>query len=91
MIQSMKMADDDGNESRTWWRTVAWRKEKTPSKEKLTTEMQVQHQERLLGRRENLTLIFGSVYHVINNTCIHMMIERLNIYMYKREKYTKNP
>jgi hypothetical protein len=91
MIQSMKMADDDGNESHTQWRTVAWRKEKVSSKEKSTTEVQVQHQEQLLGRRENLTLIFCYVYHVINNTYIHIIIERPNIYMYKMRKYTKNP
>jgi hypothetical protein len=37
------------------------------------------------------TLIFGSVYHVMNSTCIHMRTGGLNIYIYMKEKYTKNP
>jgi hypothetical protein len=38
-----------------------------------------------------LTLIFGSVYHVINITYIHLRANDPNIYMYKRKKIYKEP
>jgi hypothetical protein len=38
-----------------------------------------------------LTLIFDSVYHVINITYIHMRDNDPNIYMYKRGKIYKEP
>jgi hypothetical protein len=59
------------------------------SEEKSTTQVQVLHQERLLGRRENLTLVCGFVYHVMNNTCIHLKIKGPNIYMYRRRRIYK--
>jgi hypothetical protein len=31
------------------------------------------------------------VYHVMNNTCIHLRAKGPNIYMYRRGEYTKNP
>jgi hypothetical protein len=37
------------------------------------------------GERETtLTLKSGSVYHVMNITCIHLRAKDLNIYMYRR-------
>jgi hypothetical protein len=44
---------------------------------------------KLVGREE--TLISGSIYYVINSTCIHMGIRGPNIYIYMKVKYTKNP
>jgi hypothetical protein len=41
-----------------------------------------------LGER---TLIFGSVYHVMNSTYIHLRTKDPNIYMYRRGEYIKNP
>jgi hypothetical protein len=40
-----------------------------------------------------ITLILktGSVYHVMNSTCIHLRTGGPNIYMYMKGKYTKNP
>jgi hypothetical protein len=61
------------------------------SEEKSATKVQVQHQEQLLGRRENLTLVYGSVYHVMNNTCIHLRAKSPNIYMYRRGRIYKEP
>jgi hypothetical protein len=40
-------------------------------------------------RKMNLTLKTGSVYHVMNITCIHLKVKTLNIYMYRREKIYK--
>jgi hypothetical protein len=40
---------------------------------------------------QTLTLIFGSVYHVINSICIYLMVKVLNIYIYRRGEYTRNP
>jgi hypothetical protein len=31
-----------------------------------------------------LTLKIGSIYHVINSTCIHLRVKSPNIYMYRR-------
>jgi hypothetical protein len=44
-----------------------------------------------MGGEENLTLVFGSVYHVMNSTCIDMRALGLNIYMYKRGKIYEEP
>jgi hypothetical protein len=39
-----------------------------------------------------LTLKIGSVYHVINSTCIHLRVNSPNIYICTGgEEYTKNP
>jgi hypothetical protein len=38
-----------------------------------------------------LTQKIISVYHVMNSTYIHLRTEDPNIYMYMKEKYTKNP
>jgi hypothetical protein len=35
-------------------------------------------------RKTNLTLKTDSVYHIMNNTCIHLRVKDPNIYMYKR-------
>jgi hypothetical protein len=43
------------------------------------------------GGEENLTLIFGFVYHVRNNTCIHMRTGGPNIYIYRRGRIHKEP
>jgi hypothetical protein len=43
----------------------------------------------LRGSKTNLTLKFDSVYHVMNITCIHLRIKRLNIYMYISETIYK--
>jgi hypothetical protein len=43
------------------------------------------------GGEKTLTLVFDSVYHVMNSTCIHMRTEDLNIYMYRRERIYKEP
>jgi hypothetical protein len=40
---------------------------------------------------KNLTLVFDSVYHIMDSTCIHMRIKDLNIYMYRRERIYKEP
>jgi hypothetical protein len=61
------------------------------SEEKSATKVQVQHQERLLGRRENLTLVCGSVYHIMNSTCIHLREKGQNIYMYRMGRIYKEP
>jgi hypothetical protein len=41
--------------------------------------------------RKNLTLLFGYVYHIMNNTCIHMRTGWLNIYMYRRREIYREP
>jgi hypothetical protein len=40
---------------------------------------------------QTLTLICGSVYHVMNSTCIHLRVKGLNIYMYRRGRIYKEP
>jgi hypothetical protein len=40
--------------------------------------------------RRTLTLKINSVYYVINNTCIYLMVNSSNIYIYRREEYIKN-
>jgi hypothetical protein len=42
-------------------------------------------------KKQILTLIFYSNYHIMNNTCIDMRALDLNICIYKKGKYTKNP
>jgi hypothetical protein len=42
-------------------------------------------------RKTNLTLKLGSVYHVMNNVCIHLRAKGLNIYMYRRRRIYKEP
>jgi hypothetical protein len=34
---------------------------------------------------------FGSVYHVMNSTCIHLRVKGPNIYMYRRGRIYKKP
>jgi hypothetical protein len=41
------------------------------------------------GKRE--IIISGSIYHVMNNTCIHLRDKSSNIYMYKKERIYKEP
>jgi hypothetical protein len=41
--------------------------------------------------RNKLTLICGSRYHVMNNTCIYLRAKCPNIYMYKRGRIYKEP
>jgi hypothetical protein len=43
----------------------------------------------LRERKTNLTLKTGSVYHVINSTCIHLKVKSPNIYMYRRGRICK--
>jgi hypothetical protein len=43
------------------------------------------------ARKTNQTLKFGSVYHVMNNTCIHLRVRGLNIYMCRRGRIYKEP
>jgi hypothetical protein len=45
------------------------------------------------GHREGITLTLktGSVYHVMNNTFIHLRVKSPNIYMYKRGRIYKEP
>jgi hypothetical protein len=50
----------------------------------------VQHQDRSLGERKP-NPHFGLVYHVMNSTCIDTRVLGLNICMYRRGKYIKNP
>jgi hypothetical protein len=52
---------------------------------------QVQHQERQLGEERKPNHNFGSIYHVMNITCIHLRAKSPNIYMYRRGEYTKTP
>jgi hypothetical protein len=40
---------------------------------------------------KNPTLVFASVYHVMNSTCIHLRGRGPNIYMYKRGRIYKEP
>jgi hypothetical protein len=40
---------------------------------------------------QTLTLIFGSIYYVMNNICIHLRAKGLNIYMYRRGRIYKEP
>jgi hypothetical protein len=45
-----------------------------------------------LGRvKLTLTLKIGSLYHVMNSTCIHLRVKGLNIYMYRRRRIYKEP
>jgi hypothetical protein len=46
-------------------------------------------QEKNRGKRE--TLISDSVYHIINNICIHLRTKRPNIYIYIRRIIYKKP
>jgi hypothetical protein len=41
--------------------------------------------------RTNLTLKIGSVYHVMNSTCIHLRAKGPNIYMSRRGEIYKEP
>jgi hypothetical protein len=50
---------------------------------------QVQRQERRLGEERKPNPNFGSVYHVMNSTCIHLRVE--DIYMYRRRRIYKEP
>jgi hypothetical protein len=60
------------------------------SRERTTNDDEVQRKN--CGEREKtLTLISTFVYHVMNSTCIDMKTIGPNIYMYMKEKYTKNP
>jgi hypothetical protein len=43
------------------------------------------------GGEKNLTLVFGSVYHVLNDTYIHLRAKGPNIYMYRRGRIYKDP
>jgi hypothetical protein len=44
------------------------------------------------GGEKNLTLVFGSVYHVLNDTCIHLRAKGPNIYTcIEGGEYTKTP
>jgi hypothetical protein len=36
------------------------------------------------GGEKNLSLVFGSVYYIMNTTCIHLTPKGLNIYIYRR-------
>jgi hypothetical protein len=46
---------------------------------------------RMWEERDNLILKIGSVYHIRNSTCIYPRVKCLNIYIYRRGEYTKNP
>jgi hypothetical protein len=46
-------------------------------------------QEKNRGKRE--TLISDSVYHIMNNICIHLRTKRPNIYIYIRRIIYKKP
>jgi hypothetical protein len=54
-------------------------------------QAQVQRQERGLGEEIKPNPNFGSVYHVMTSTCIHLRVKDLNIYMYRRERIYKEP
>jgi hypothetical protein len=43
-----------------------------------------------LGKERKPKSNLDSVYHVINNACIHLRVKCLNIYMYRRGEYIKN-
>jgi hypothetical protein len=46
----------------------------------------------IVGKRKKiLTLKIGSIYHVMNSTCIHLKAKDLNIYMYRRRRIYKEP
>jgi hypothetical protein len=47
--------------------------------------------ERRRGEERKPNPNLGSVYHVMNSTCIYLRAKGLNIYMYRRGEYTKNP
>jgi hypothetical protein len=52
----------------------------------------VQWQDQLFrGGEENLNLIFSSVYHVMNITCIHLRVKGLNICMHRKRRIYKEP
>jgi hypothetical protein len=42
-------------------------------------------------RERTLTLICGSVYHVMNSTYIHLRTKDPNIYIYRRRRIYKDP
>jgi hypothetical protein len=46
-------------------------------------------QKKILERKE--TLISSSVYHVTNDTCMHLRHKGSNIYMYRRGRIYKEP
>jgi hypothetical protein len=54
-------------------------------------EVQVQHQNRLLGEERKHIPSCGSINHVMNSTCIHLRAKGPNIYMYRRERTYKEP
>jgi hypothetical protein len=67
------------NDPRQWtWEEEAW-------------VVQVQRQERRLGEERKLNPNFGSVYHVINNTCIHLSAKDPYIFMYRKGRIYKEP
>jgi nitrogen fixation/metabolism regulation signal transduction histidine kinase len=41
--------------------------------------------------RTTLTLKTGSIYHVMNSTCIHLRAKDSNLYMYRRGRIYKEP
>jgi hypothetical protein len=43
------------------------------------------------GKERTLTLKSGFVYHVMNNTYIHLRAKDSNIYMYRRGRIYKEP
>jgi hypothetical protein len=49
----------------------------------------VQHQERRLEEERKPNPNFGSVYHVMNSTCIHLRARGPNINMYRRGRTYK--
>jgi hypothetical protein len=52
-------------------------------------QAQVQHQERRLEEERKPNPNFGSVYHVMNSTCIHLRARGPNINMYRRGRTYK--
>jgi hypothetical protein len=46
----------------------------------------------LREERKNISLVFGSICHVMNSTCIHLRAKGLNTYMYRRGRiYKESP
>jgi hypothetical protein len=48
-------------------------------------------QERRLGEERKPNPNFGSIYHVMNSTCIDLWVKGPNIYMYRRGRIYKEP
>jgi hypothetical protein len=72
-----------------WLHSVEQKNHGEEAEEKRLAVGQSARKKSLGERKRILTLICGSVYHVMNKTYIHLRAKGPNIYMYKRERIYK--